>query len=219
MLIAIALVTVIGGVSLASASEGGNETTTAQARKGKCPNIGEGISFYKQSTWRWQTLRGVPKTKASKRQIASTACDYARYVAKLWQERSWTARVKYEEWLASRTLPYTNDWFDAVMISQRVFPGTAGWQINCSKHEGGHGGFVMNHQGSPAGGWMQFYASTYYAFERAAMDYVKSKGFIIHPKAWGWTQPMGQALVSGFMRKVLGNSYVHWKPSVDPYCI
>jgi hypothetical protein len=67
---------------------------------------------------------------------------------------------------------------------------------------------------------MQFYSSTYYRFENAAREYVKSHGFIVHPKAWSWTHPLGQALVSGYIRSVLGirTAHSHWSPRVDILC-
>jgi hypothetical protein len=216
----VATLVFICGVSLASASEKGNEKTPAQAEKQLCPETRDAISFYRSTTWKWQKMKpGIGLTKASTRQMADVSCKYARWVAKRWQERSHKARVKYEQWRSAMMIPLTGDWFSAVMISQRVFPKTASWLMLCSKHEGGHGLFKMNTQGSPAGGWMQFYASTYYANQDDAREYVKSKGFIVDSRAWNWKHPLGQALTAGYMRAVLGNSHVHWSPQIDIYCI
>ncbi|SRR5580765_7923845 len=219
MLIAVALATMVGGVSLAQGGEGGVEKTTAQAQKEGCPDVGQGISYYRSTTWKWQRLMGTPKTKAS-RQEATVSCRYAHWVAKLWQKRSMKARRLYERWVDFRTIGMTWDWPTAVSRVQVIFPGTAAWQMNCSSGEGGHGRFVMNSQGSPAGGWMQFYSSTFYAFVDSARGYVKSHGFIVHPRAWSWTHPLGQALVSGYIRYVLGirTAHSHWSPSADYLC-
>src|SRR5580765_1314671 len=103
MLIAVALATMVGGVSLAQGGEGGVEKTTAQAQKESCPDVGQGISYYRSTTWKWQRLMGTPKTKAS-RQEATVSCRYAHWVAKLWQKRSLKARRLYERWVDFRTI-------------------------------------------------------------------------------------------------------------------
>lgn len=224
----IALILAIGlmGAGFTGNAGGGeNETKTAHADKKKlrskkqeCVNTHKAVEFYRQTTWKWQKLNSVTPTKASERQLDIVSCAYAKWVAKLWQKRSFEARMKYEKWVKSRTIPVTNDWTTAVLISQRVFPKTAGWLMSCSSHEGGHGGFVMNSQGSGAGGWMQFMASTYYANHDDAQRYVKSQGFIVDPRVWTWTHPLGQALTAAYMRAVQGTSHLHWAPSIDPYC-
>lgn len=106
-------------------------------------------------------------------------------------------------------LPLTNDWRTAVRLTQRVFPGTESWLLFISHREGGYGGFVMNHQGSGAGGWMQFMAGTFYGYVDAARASVASRGFVVDPGIWEWTNPMGQALTAGYMRYT-GRDGCHW---------
>ena len=107
------------------------------------------------------------------------------------------------------TIQYTNDWRTAVRLTQRVFPGTDEWLLYISHREGGYGPFVMNHQGSGAGGWMQFMASTFYAYSDDARRAVQARGFFVEPSVWSWTHPLGQALTAGYMRYT-GRDGCHW---------
>lgn len=108
-----------------------------------------------------------------------------------------------------RTLPWTNDWRTSVRLSQRIYPGTDGWLLFISRREGGWGPFVMNHQGSGAGGWLQFMASTFYAYVDDARADVARRGFIVPAGAWTWTHPLGQALTGAYMR-FTGRDGCHW---------
>lgn len=107
------------------------------------------------------------------------------------------------------TLPYTNDWRTSVRIAQRPYPGTDSWLLFISKREGGYGRFVMNHQGSGAGGWMQFMASTFYGYNEAAAADLRRRGFNIPDNVMVWTHPLGQALTAGYMR-YYGKDGCHW---------
>jgi hypothetical protein len=128
-----------------------------------------------------------------------------RWVSKLWQSRAAKLREKYESW---NYLPITNDWRTAVRLAQRVYPGTESWMLFISDREGGYGPFVMNHQGSGAGGWMQFMSGTFYSYAfglgygagpGAKWD-VANRGFTVPPGTWEWSNPLGQALTAGYMR-------------------
>lgn len=120
-----------------------------------------------------------------------------------------TALASIAETRLTREMPLTNDWRTAVRLAQRPFPGTESWLLYISHREGGYGGFVMNHQGSGAGGWMQFMASTFYGYVDDARAAFKARGFIIDDSVWQWTNPMGQALTAGYM-KWSGRSGCHW---------
>ncbi len=103
----------------------------------------------------------------------------------------------------------TWDWPTAVRIVQRIYPGTADWLLYISHREGGWGRFVMNTQGSGAGGWLQFMASTYYAYNNAAYADVRRRGFIIDERTNRWDHPLGQAITAGYMRYT-GLDGCHW---------
>ena len=106
-------------------------------------------------------------------------------------------------------LPTTNDWRTAVALAQRVYPGTEGWLLFISDREGGWGSFVMNHQGSGAGGWLQFMASTFYAYVDDARASFARRGFKVDSSVWSWTHPLGQALTGAYMR-FTGRDGCHW---------
>jgi hypothetical protein len=110
---------------------------------------------------------------------------------------------------ARYTLPYTNDWRTSVNLAQRIYPGTSSWLLYISDREGGWGPFVMNHQGSGAGGWLQFMASTFYAYVDDARADTARRGFKVPSSVWTWTHPLGQALTGAYMRYT-GRDGCHW---------
>lgn len=107
------------------------------------------------------------------------------------------------------TIPYTNDWRTSVRLAQRIYPGTSDWLLFISDREGGWGPFVMNHQGSGAGGWLQFMASTFYAYVGDAKADAARRGFKVPQSVWTWTHPLGQALTGAYMR-FTGRDGCHW---------
>lgn len=119
------------------------------------------------------------------------------------------AALKRTQRLMFRAIPYTNDWRTSVRLVQRAYPGTESWLLFISHREGGWGPFVMNHQGSGAGGWMQFMASTFYGYVNAARADFARRGFTVDPRVWTWTHPLGQALTAGYMRYT-GRDGCHW---------
>jgi len=135
-----------------------------------------------------------------------------------WERTCWIARQKLSfhseradrlRRVIWRTLPQTNDWRTSVRLSQRIYPGTDGWLLFISDREGGWGPFVMNHQGSGAGGWLQFMASTFYAYVDDARRDVARRGFVVPSGIWTWTHPLGQALTGAYMRYT-GRDGCHW---------
>lgn len=116
------------------------------------------------------------------------------------------ASVRKQMW---RLIPTTNDWLTSVTLAQRVYPGTKGWLLFISDREGGWGPFVMNRQGSGAGGWLQFMSSTFYAYVGDAKADLHRRGFNVNPSVWVWTHPLGQALTGAYMRYT-GRDGCHW---------
>ena len=110
----------------------------------------------------------------------------------------------------------TYDWVTATALAERVFPGTQGWLLSCSEHEGGHSEWRWNYQGSGAGGWMQFMESTYDSYDGDALADVTARGFSYAAEDVGYRTPLGQALVAAWMRTHGLSS--HWDPRYDPAC-
>ena len=100
--------------------------------------------------------------------------------------------------LQSARLPDPGDWLTAVRAVQRVYPGTEGWLTSCSASEGGHGGFVMNTQGSGASGWMQFLPGTFTRMYWAAKADAEARGFRVPVSSAYIASPIGQALAGGW---------------------
>lgn len=182
-------------------------TTKAQrAEAAKLQRVARDITALRVKTWQCQSALGVTQTRAAaKVWLLPRSVAYRTWVAKKWRTHSETCKLRLQQ----RTIPATNDWQTAVRLVQRIYPGTSDWLLYISRREGGHGGFVMNHQGSGAGGWMQFMASTYWAYSDDAFADARMRGFIVDP-AWNqWTHPLGQAITAGYM-KFTGREGCHW---------
>lgn len=172
----------------------------------------------RHTVWACQDHIGQPRTRASltDQQLLTAVGGYLVWIRRTWEQRL-AACSKAAAILADHQLADTDDWNVATIQADRVYPGVRGWLLSCSSGEGGHGRFVWNTQGSGAGGWMQFMQGTYDAYENAALNEVRSHGWVIPPGSTGWYRPLGQALVAGYMR-VHGWSHIHWAPSLDSGC-
>ena len=171
------------------------------------------IASQRTLTWQCQESLGTPRTKASAGVWALPASvPYRKWVLAHWK----TQKASCQKTLKAHTIPLTNDWVTATALADRVFPGTQRWLLSCSSGEGSHGGFVMNHQGSGAGGWMQFLSSTYYAHNDTAFYVARSMGFLIPEAANSWYHPLGQAITAAYLRTHGGSS--NWDPRIDYLC-
>ena len=164
------------------------------------------IANQQTTTWRCQDTLRIRRSKPSTGVWAlPPSIQYRTWVAELWKGKASTCVAR----LSLLTIPPTNDWLTSVRLVQRIYPGTSDWLLYISRREGGHGGFVMNHQGSGAGGWMQFMASTYYAYNNAAFADTRQRGFIVDESLNRWESAFGQALTAGYMR-FTGRDGCHW---------
>jgi hypothetical protein len=184
-------------------------------------------------TWRCQTRLGKPRTRTNYLERRTRSINTIRWVADLWKTRN----AKCQKRLRHRTLPATNDWRNAVRITQRVYPGTADWMLSISKREGGYGPWVWYggrhwngyHIGNDylgadtVGGWLQYRYSTFIGHWHAAVKDLKRRGFVIPDLGWArpkvkygvgtgygpWLSPLGQALAAG-CAKYYGREGCHW---------
>ena len=155
------------------------------------------VGEIRRVTWACQDKLGVTRTHASTDVWSlPPSVGYRVWVSKKWVKLAKDCQTALNE----RSIPATNDWLTAVKLVQRIYPGTSDWLLFISHREGGWGGFVMNHQGSGAGGQMQFLASTYYAYSNAAFADARSRGFILPSVENSWYRPLGQAITAGYMR-------------------
>jgi hypothetical protein len=173
--------------------------TAAQASSTQLRHSRDVIRFFDNHSW----LRAPNQPNCGTVPWTRT-CTIARRVY-----RHHIFRAEQLEQQAWHTLPATNDWRTSVTLAQRIYPGTSSWLLHISDREGGWGPFVMNHQGSGAGGWLQFMASTFYAYVGDAQADVARRGFHVDPSVWTWTQPLGQALTGAYMRYT-GRDGCHW---------
>lgn len=188
------------------------ETLTAQQLK-TLKAQANGIGALRQFTWNCQDDLGMKRLRASVDVWSlPRSIPYRGWVKETWGKRYAACKAV----LQGRTIPSTRDWQTAVKLVQRIHPGTERWLLSCSGGEGGHGGFVMNHQGSGAGGWMQFLSSTYYAHNNTAFADARARGFFIDRTHNSWYDPLGQALTAAYMRSHGMSS--HWDPRIDRAC-
>lgn len=152
------------------------------------------VKAHRSLVWELQARLGVRRTPISRSQKIRS-CGYARWVERLWWQRVVSLR-REARW---RILPEAHDWSVAVDVTQRVFPGSKGWLLSCSASEGGHGGFVWNHQGSGAGGWLQFLRGTFERHVDDAISIAKHRGFRLPASTRSYYSPLGQSLTGGYM--------------------
>ena len=172
-------------------------TVQQQARVQKeLTSLARTISSERLRVWSCQDSLGIQRSHASLSPWAlPNSIGYREWVSGHWEALG----ASCERLRQTRVIPVTNDWQTAVNLVQRIFPGTARWLLSCSSGEGSWGGFEMNHQGSGAGGWLQFMAGTYYAHNGEAFGYAQSRGFIFNPSANSWYSPLGQALTGAYL--------------------
>lgn len=177
-----------------------------RAQQASLKVLAKRIETVRVSTWKCQDRLDLSRYETQySRWSLPPSIPFRRWVLDRWQHRHTTCQVKLRE----RTIPASGDWRTSVALVQRAYPGTADWLLYISRREGGHGGFVMNHAGSGAGGWMQFMSSTYYAYNDRAYADIRARGFIVDESTNSWTHPMGQAITAGYMRYV-GLDGCHW---------
>jgi hypothetical protein len=86
---------------------------------------------------------------------------------------------------------------------QIAYPGTEWWLRSCSSSEGAGRNlsinyFQMNHQGSGAGGYLQFMESTFWRMYNASVEDLQARGFIIDPSSASWSSRIGQAMAGAW---------------------
>ena len=167
----------------------------------------------RRQTWSCQDSLGTPRTKASASVWAlPQSVAYRRWVVDRWQQMDASCHAQKRK----RTIPTTYDWVTATALADRIFPGTRSWLLSCSSGEGGHGRFVMNNQGSPAGGWMQFYASTYYRYSGSAYADARARGYLVDASTNDWHHPLGQAITASYAKTHGGGG--NWDGHIDHLC-
>jgi hypothetical protein len=172
-------------------------------RPERCYPARAAVPYYRTLTHTWQALRGSERLAGPGPRVRGRSCGFARYAASEWQGRARAAKDTYYRWKEERTLKEQATWIRAIREAQRAYPGTEGWLRSCSATEGAGRSlsinyFQMNHQGSGAGGWLQFMHSTFVRMFSAAHADVTARGFLVPPSAHSWSSRLGQALAGGW---------------------
>lgn len=86
---------------------------------------------------------------------------------------------------------------------QKAYPDTEWWLRSCSSTEGAGRNlsinyFQMNHQGSGAGGWLQFMESTFWRMYWASVEDLKARGFSFPENTASWSSRLGQAMAGAW---------------------
>lgn len=219
VIVAVALVIVRGGDSAAIQTQpvvakkvDEKAARKQQAQQARMKEQSFVVSVYQRETWDCQKQLGATPTRGTSAWGMPRSIRIRDKIIKFWRQQTTLCTAAIER----LTIPSTRDWVTAVRLVQRINPGTDRWLLSCSSGEGGHGGFVMNHQGSGAGGWMQFMSSTFYAHFRQAFADARARGFVIDRIHESWYDPLGQALTASYMRSHGMSS--HWDPGIDPLC-
>ena len=175
----------------------------AKSRANFCPDHRRALAHYRIKHSHWLALRGVGKRLTADELRQPHGCAYTRYLALKWKVRAAKAKRAYDRWVAHFVINEQPTWIRAMREVQKAYPGTESWLRSCSSTEGAGRNlsinyFQMNHQGSGAGGWLQFMESTFWRMFTAAKEDVESRGFIIPASAASWSSRIGQALAGGW---------------------
>jgi len=83
----------------------------------------------------------------------------------------------------------------------RTFGASFSHLHSCSHSEGNNhrGGFIMNREGSGAGGWMQFMRSTFYGYVDEAFEGARARGDRVPWRYSNWYSKVGQAYTAAYM--------------------
>lgn len=165
--------------------------------------------WQRSTAWRNQDRAYEARTPTAYAERHTRSVLYLRWISTHWKH----IRVQAKKKAARLRLPSTGDWQTAVRIVQRTWPGTYSWMLSCSKHEGGYGRFVMNTQGSGAGGWLQYMQGTFDSHYSKALSLARTEHRPVPPAGQGWTSPLAQAFAGGW-------GYFHNRSawSGDPWC-
>lgn len=189
------------------------------------------------ATWTWQDRLGIFRTRTARRARTTTSCGYLRWIKKRWATR---ADEHYRSWLLSFTIidfPYAEGngaWFAAVNQADRLYPGTRGWLLSCSRPEGGHGRWVVHgggayyagaeyaRGGKEVGGNLQYTYGTFSGHYRHAYEDLTARGyrFPVHLRGssvTAWQSATAQALAGAWAR-FTGNDDRHWIASWSTGC-
>lgn len=132
----------------------------------------------------------------TQRMVNSRDLGVEQQKARAWRESylrhrsAYKAEIKYWARLDRST-------WKSIDAAAREYRVSASWLHACVSSEGGHGGWVMNHQGSGAGGWFQFMKPTFYGYVGRARS-----GNRFPKKYARWNSRVGQAYTAAYMFKI-----------------
>lgn len=115
---------------------------------------------------------------------------------KVWTGNRVKAKTRYVAWNAKWERLNRNMW-QAVEAAAKEYGVSASWLHACVSTEGGHGGWVMNHGGSGAGGWFQFMRPTFYGYVQRARSVNRFPAKYAY-----WESRVGQAYTAAYMFKI-----------------
>lgn len=61
-----------------------------------CPNIIEGVKFYRERTWELQGVMGLKPTPTKYHEQKFSSCKYRKWIAELWQDRARRANEEFQ---------------------------------------------------------------------------------------------------------------------------
>lgn len=139
---------------------------------------------------------GCPRIYYGRKLTNSKNLNVEERKSKLWRRRSSRSYVSYVREVKYWSSLNKSMW-RSVNAAAREYGVSADWLHACVASEGGHGGWVMNHQGSGAGGWFQFMESTFYGNVNAARSGNR------FPRRYAkWNSRVGQAYTAAYMFKI-----------------
>lgn len=172
------------------------------AKPTRCPYARTAVAYYRGVHTTWRAKLGLDTPYPAGRKPRN--CADAQYLSKVWIIKALKTKVVVQRWLKDqRTLYDQPTWIKAIDEVQKAYPGTRDWLRSCSASEGAGRSlsinyFVMNHQGSGAGGYLQFMSSTFWRMYTAAVEDLKERGFSFPASSAAWDSRLGQAMAGAW---------------------
>lgn len=185
----------------------GNNAESEEAQRELIHHNYKMANVYRESAHYWRHKRGADHKYHSLLTPITNSLKVEKKRHLIWKFRAKSERKAYTMWLRQykaklRKYESANtDLHAALRLAARHHGVSYTWLHSCAHSEGHIDGrrspggpidpFIMNHQGSGAGGWMQFMESTFYGNLEGAST--------LPSKYKRWNSKLGQAYVAAYM--------------------
>jgi hypothetical protein len=156
------------------------------------------VDVNRTTTWGCQDELHVARRPSRFLERHTRSARYRWWLATFWggQRSYYCGIVDRQKTLLQRA---DQDFERALRLASNVYGVSYSWLHSCAGSEGGFRGWIPNHSGSGAGGWMQFLAGTFYANVDGALTYARPRVRVSLGAYRSWYSRVGQAFTAAHM--------------------